>query len=176
MRMLSEILANVGCFPWLLRPGASCLQEALEGGGGDVGPPRCPLSPATSQQADIEQLDPRGRTPLHLATTLGHLECARVLLKHGADVGKENRSGWTGERGAHHLRPLPSCPGTDTDTDMGVLSLVLQLPREQLTRCYMHVAAVQWPVLLCHTTPRRAVPCHPPWAVLLSALQCCRRP
>ncbi|NWH82281.1 AN13B protein, partial [Piaya cayana] len=48
--------------------------------------------------ADIEQLDPRGRTPLHLATTLGHLECARVLLKHGADVGKENRSGWTGER------------------------------------------------------------------------------
>ncbi|KFP01874.1 Ankyrin repeat domain-containing protein 13B, partial [Calypte anna] len=44
---------------------------------------------------DIEQLDPRGRTPLHLATTLGHLECARVLLKHGADVGKENRSGWT---------------------------------------------------------------------------------
>lgn len=45
---------------------------------------------------DIEQLDPRGRTPLHLATTLGHLECARVLLAHGADVGRENRSGWTG--------------------------------------------------------------------------------
>ncbi|NXX19343.1 AN13B protein, partial [Podargus strigoides] len=55
----------------------------------------CPLRPAPSWQADIEQLDPRGRTPLHLATTLGHLECARVLLKHGADVGKENRSGWT---------------------------------------------------------------------------------
>ncbi|XP_061868235.1 ankyrin repeat domain-containing protein 13B isoform X2 [Colius striatus] len=49
----------------------------------------------SDKQADIEQLDPRGRTPLHLATTLGHLECARVLLKHGADVGKENRSGWT---------------------------------------------------------------------------------
>ncbi|NXE30544.1 AN13B protein, partial [Ardeotis kori] len=62
---------------------------------GETQPPRCPLSPATSWQADIEQLDPRGRTPLHLATTLGHLECARVLLKHGADVGKENRSGWT---------------------------------------------------------------------------------
>ncbi|XP_001363689.1 ankyrin repeat domain-containing protein 13B isoform X1 [Monodelphis domestica] len=46
-------------------------------------------------QVDIEQLDPRGRTPLHLATTLGHLECARVLLAHGADVGRENRSGWT---------------------------------------------------------------------------------
>ncbi|XP_057270824.1 ankyrin repeat domain-containing protein 13B isoform X1 [Pezoporus wallicus] len=49
----------------------------------------------SAKQTDIEQLDPRGRTPLHLATTLGHLECARVLLKHGADVGKENRSGWT---------------------------------------------------------------------------------
>ncbi|EMP37787.1 Ankyrin repeat domain-containing protein 13B [Chelonia mydas] len=46
-------------------------------------------------EVDIEQLDPRGRTPLHLATTLGHLDCARVLLQHGADVGKENRSGWT---------------------------------------------------------------------------------
>ncbi|XP_051665958.1 ankyrin repeat domain-containing protein 13B isoform X2 [Manacus candei] len=57
-----------------------------------LGPPA--LSPAV-MMADIEQLDPRGRTPLHLATTLGHLECARVLLKHGADVGKENRSGWT---------------------------------------------------------------------------------
>ncbi|NXE84242.1 AN13B protein, partial [Cochlearius cochlearius] len=72
------------------------LQEGAEG---KTWPPRCLLSPAPSQQADIEQLDPRGRTPLHLATTLGHLECARVLLKHGADVGKENRSGWTGERG-----------------------------------------------------------------------------
>ncbi|XP_010859982.1 PREDICTED: ankyrin repeat domain-containing protein 13B [Bison bison bison] len=49
----------------------------------------------TFLQVDIEQLDPRGRTPLHLATTLGHLECARVLLAHGADVGRENRSGWT---------------------------------------------------------------------------------
>ncbi|XP_020659137.3 ankyrin repeat domain-containing protein 13B [Pogona vitticeps] len=48
-----------------------------------------------SKQVDIEQVDPRGRTPLHLATTLGHLECARVLLRHGADVAKENRSGWT---------------------------------------------------------------------------------
>ncbi|TFJ99480.1 HAUS augmin-like complex subunit 5 [Platysternon megacephalum] len=49
----------------------------------------------STQQVDIEQQDPRGRTPLHLATTLGHLDCARVLLQHGADVGKENHSGWT---------------------------------------------------------------------------------
>nr|XP_051680556.1 ankyrin repeat domain-containing protein 13B isoform X1 [Oryctolagus cuniculus] len=51
--------------------------------------------PLPCSKVDIEQLDPRGRTPLHLATTLGHLECARVLLAHGADVGRENRSGWT---------------------------------------------------------------------------------
>uniref|UniRef100_A0A3Q0S638 Ankyrin repeat domain 13B n=1 Tax=Amphilophus citrinellus TaxID=61819 RepID=A0A3Q0S638_AMPCI len=42
-----------------------------------------------------QSLDPRGRTPLHLAVTLGHLDCARVLLQHGADVSKENRNGWT---------------------------------------------------------------------------------
>lgn len=48
-------------------------------------------------QTDLESVDPRGRTPLHLAVTLGHLDCARVLLQHGADVSKENRNGWTGE-------------------------------------------------------------------------------
>ncbi|XP_063812020.1 ankyrin repeat domain-containing protein 13B isoform X4 [Pseudophryne corroboree] len=47
------------------------------------------------KQDQIEQVDPRGRTPLHLATTLGYLDCARVLLNHGADVSKENRNGWT---------------------------------------------------------------------------------
>uniref|UniRef100_A0A8C9YTC2 Ankyrin repeat domain 13B n=1 Tax=Sander lucioperca TaxID=283035 RepID=A0A8C9YTC2_SANLU len=50
---------------------------------------------ATNEQTDLEFLDPRGRTPLHLAVTLGHLDCARVLLQHGADVSKENRNGWT---------------------------------------------------------------------------------
>ncbi|XP_069617273.1 ankyrin repeat domain-containing protein 13B isoform X4 [Ranitomeya imitator] len=49
----------------------------------------------SERQDQIEQVDPRGRTPLHLATTLGYLECAKVLLNHGADVSKENRSGWT---------------------------------------------------------------------------------
>ncbi|XP_078278743.1 ankyrin repeat domain-containing protein 13B isoform X4 [Rhinoraja longicauda] len=50
----------------------------------------------STKQVDTEELDPRGRTPLHLAVTLGFLECARVLLKHGADVSKENHNGWTG--------------------------------------------------------------------------------
>ncbi|XP_058601506.1 ankyrin repeat domain-containing protein 13B isoform X2 [Onychostoma macrolepis] len=47
------------------------------------------------EQVDLEVLDPRGRTPLHLAVTLGHLECARLLVQYGADVSKENRNGWT---------------------------------------------------------------------------------
>uniref|UniRef100_H0X6K2 Ankyrin repeat domain 13A n=1 Tax=Otolemur garnettii TaxID=30611 RepID=H0X6K2_OTOGA len=45
---------------------------------------------------NVEALDPRGRTLLHLAVSLGHLESARVLLRHKADVTKENRQGWTG--------------------------------------------------------------------------------
>ncbi|XP_076007153.1 ankyrin repeat domain-containing protein 13A [Genypterus blacodes] len=46
-------------------------------------------------QTDIEGLDPRGRTPLHLAVSLGHLESVRVLLRHGAQVTKENDNNWT---------------------------------------------------------------------------------
>uniref|UniRef100_A0A8K9XFU4 Ankyrin repeat domain 13A n=1 Tax=Oncorhynchus mykiss TaxID=8022 RepID=A0A8K9XFU4_ONCMY len=46
-------------------------------------------------QNDIEAVDPRGRTPLHLAVSLGHLESVRVLLRHGAEVTKENTNNWT---------------------------------------------------------------------------------
>ncbi|XP_028314327.1 ankyrin repeat domain-containing protein 13A isoform X2 [Gouania willdenowi] len=49
----------------------------------------------TSAQNDKEAVDPRGRTPLHMAVSLGHLECVRVLLKHGAEVTKENAKNWT---------------------------------------------------------------------------------
>ena len=45
--------------------------------------------------ADIEVVDPRGRTPLHLAVTLGHLECVRALLHHGAIATVENSQNWT---------------------------------------------------------------------------------
>ncbi|NXM90993.1 AN13B protein, partial [Oenanthe oenanthe] len=95
--------------------------------------------------ADIEQLDPRGRTPLHLATTLGHLECARVLLKHGADVGKENRSGWTGVP-----RPwtLPLCPTVLQEAvstrDLELVQLVLRYRDYQ--RAIKRLAGI--PVLL----------------------------
>ncbi|CAN9513241.1 unnamed protein product [Ophioblennius macclurei] len=49
----------------------------------------------TSGQNDIEAVDPRGRTPLHLAVSLGHLESVRVLLRRGAEVTKENAKNWT---------------------------------------------------------------------------------
>uniref|UniRef100_A0A665UQD2 Ankyrin repeat domain-containing protein n=1 Tax=Echeneis naucrates TaxID=173247 RepID=A0A665UQD2_ECHNA len=49
----------------------------------------------TTPQIDIEAVDPRGRTPLHLAVSLGHLESVRVLLRHGAEVTKENAKNWT---------------------------------------------------------------------------------
>ncbi|XP_066997848.1 ankyrin repeat domain-containing protein 13D isoform X2 [Anabrus simplex] len=42
-----------------------------------------------------EKHDTRGRTPLMLAVTLGHLESTRVLLKHASNVHAENREGWT---------------------------------------------------------------------------------
>ncbi|XP_049326168.1 ankyrin repeat domain-containing protein 13A [Astyanax mexicanus] len=44
---------------------------------------------------NVEEVDPRGRTPLHLAVSLGHLESVRVLLRHGAEVTKENSKNWT---------------------------------------------------------------------------------
>ncbi|XP_035236335.1 ankyrin repeat domain-containing protein 13A isoform X2 [Anguilla anguilla] len=44
---------------------------------------------------NVELVDPRGRTPLHLAVSLGHLESVRVLLRHNAEVTKENAKGWT---------------------------------------------------------------------------------
>ncbi|KAK6306668.1 hypothetical protein J4Q44_G00235930 [Coregonus suidteri] len=48
-----------------------------------------------STKNDVEAVDPRGRTPLHLAVSLGHLESVRVLLRHGAEVTKENAKNWT---------------------------------------------------------------------------------
>ncbi|XP_053609463.1 ankyrin repeat domain-containing protein 13D isoform X2 [Plodia interpunctella] len=43
---------------------------------------------------ELEQKDPRGRTPLLLAVTLGHTESARLLIDAGADVNCE-KDGWT---------------------------------------------------------------------------------
>jgi ankyrin repeat domain-containing protein 13 len=46
----------------------------------------------------VEKKDPRGRTPLMLAVTMGHKESVRVLLDHGASVNMENREGWNGKK------------------------------------------------------------------------------
>ena len=47
-------------------------------------------------QGDINAADPRGRSPLHLAVSLGHLESARVLLRNEANANEENSKYWTG--------------------------------------------------------------------------------
>nr|XP_034831871.1 ankyrin repeat domain-containing protein 13D [Maniola hyperantus] len=45
-------------------------------------------------QEDIERVDNRGRTPLLLAVTLGHLEAVQALIEANADVNCE-KDGWT---------------------------------------------------------------------------------
>lgn len=59
-------------------------------------------------QHDLEMLDPRGRTPLELAVSLGNLESARVLLRHNASVGQENVHGWTGMDAWLRVHILPA--------------------------------------------------------------------
>lgn len=51
-------------------------------------------------QSDVEKVDPRGRTPLHLAVTLGRTKCVKLLLDHGADVMATNRHQWSGMQGS----------------------------------------------------------------------------
>ncbi|XP_078680188.1 ankyrin repeat domain-containing protein 13D-like [Branchiostoma floridae x Branchiostoma belcheri] len=53
------------------------------------------LEELRENQHDLERMDPRGRTALHLAVTLGHLESTRALLSHGALISTENACGWT---------------------------------------------------------------------------------
>ncbi|XP_028969197.1 ankyrin repeat domain-containing protein 13D [Galendromus occidentalis] len=48
-----------------------------------------------SERMDIEVRDPRGRSPLMLAITLGHTECVKVLLEYGASANIENKEGYT---------------------------------------------------------------------------------
>ncbi|XP_054257956.1 ankyrin repeat domain-containing protein 13D isoform X4 [Macrosteles quadrilineatus] len=47
------------------------------------------------EQDYLEKKDARGRSPLLLAVTLGHLESSRLLMEHGANINTENKEGWT---------------------------------------------------------------------------------
>nr|CAB3221744.1 ankyrin repeat domain-containing protein 13C-like [Phallusia mammillata] len=49
----------------------------------------------SNPEKDTEKNDSRGRTVLHLAVSLGHIECARLLLHNGANVLAENKDGWS---------------------------------------------------------------------------------
>nr|CAG4647090.1 EOG090X0784 [Megafenestra aurita] len=53
------------------------------------------LLPDNVNLQHLEQLDPRGRTPLMLAVTLEHVDCVILLLESGANVNVENKDGWT---------------------------------------------------------------------------------
>ena len=61
---------------------------------------------------DKELKDPRGRTPLHLAVCLGHLESAKVLLRYGANANAENKGCWSGMYNMLNLQNKGCCSGT----------------------------------------------------------------
>ncbi|OXB62173.1 hypothetical protein ASZ78_015355 [Callipepla squamata] len=85
---------SLGCAPALCRAGgAVLLLHLFVCGFGSESNVSIPYLLDTQQ--DVDQRDPRGRTLLHLAVSLGYIESAKVLLQHKADVTKENAQGWT---------------------------------------------------------------------------------
>ena len=51
----------------------------------------------THPNCNVEQLDPRGRTPLMLAVTLNFKKCAKILMNNNALVNVTDSSGFNGK-------------------------------------------------------------------------------
>lgn len=45
-------------------------------------------------EVEVDTVDSKGNTPLHVAATEGSLEAAKILLSHGADINKKTYSNW----------------------------------------------------------------------------------
>lgn len=45
--------------------------------------------------AEVDQMDANGCTPLYYAVTLGHADCAQLLIKFGANVNHQDCKGRT---------------------------------------------------------------------------------
>lgn len=57
----------------------------------DIDKLKSKLASSFQLKSSINALDIHGRTPIMLATMLGHIECAEVLLDNGAAANTQNK-------------------------------------------------------------------------------------
>ena len=57
--------------------------------------PRLSSLLSTGTHDCVDEADPHGNTPLHLAVMLGRKDCVNMLIEHHAKVGTTNKSGWS---------------------------------------------------------------------------------
>ncbi|KAF7629205.1 hypothetical protein Mgra_00009268 [Meloidogyne graminicola] len=61
----------------------------------DIDKLKSKLASSLELKSSINALDIHGRTPIMLATMLGHIECAEVLLDNGAAANTQNKQMWS---------------------------------------------------------------------------------